>query len=917
MKPTRVVVGLSLLIAGLLAVWWWRRDRGAPAIPPVASGQRSTGDAAHRPPPPPGGGDREAPLPVLVDDDPRGELRLEGQVLDANERPVAGAVVVLGSTPPRTATTEADGGFAFDALVGRPYTLVARAATGIAGPVTTRLTDKSDPVVLRLRPAAKVGVTVVGTDGKPIDKATVELRGIDSQRDATDKTGTATFPIVVPGGYQVAAWADGMAHAFQWLQVGSGDNEVKLTLVPGAAVSGRVVDDHGNPVEGANVVFAGASDWSAQADERADAITTGKDGAFRFAAMPAGSFRFLATHAELAPGTSAIITLDGKTERAGVTITLAAGAVVRGKVITADGKGVPSARVRIGLAARTMIGAPPRQAFTDAKGEFVITGLPRRELVAVAIHETAASPSVPVDATRGEVPTVTLTLDITGTISGIVVDPSGQPVEGVQVSAGPNFRDARGTPTDMVNWRLRGFPQELTDAAGKFTLTGLLPGSYMVTAMPAHAASRGRRGATEGTPAETGQTNLRLVLQPEGGIKGKVAFADGTAPSAFTVGVGFTQQSFLGDGSFVLDALAPQKYELSVRGPSFQTRAIEITVEPGKTADAGTITVVKGRVVSGVVLAEGRPVPGATVFAGRMIFGNGTSNAAQFGPMGQGTKQTTTGADGAFALSGFGDGDITIVAEHPDIGRSKALRLPGEMPGQTELTLELAKFGALSGVLRQGGTPAEGVFVSCQSTTTPGALYSVASGPDGAYRFDKLAPDVYKVSATLGMPMMGMRFYSKQIEVPSGKEVTIDLAVEPGAVTLAVTARATNGAFGVGNAWLASGAIVARTATDLSLRMAAAGPGASQWIIIRNGEPAVFKEIVPGAYTACVVPFPAEVKGRAAMGYMERHGDKLPAFCKQLTIAAAPTAQNAEVVVELPPFVPDAPPPGSGSGSGT
>ena len=222
------------------------------------------------------------------------------------------------------------------------------------------------------------------------------------------------------------------------------------------------------------------------------------------------------------------------------------------------------------------------------------------------------------------------------------------------------------------------------------------------------------------------------------------------------------------------------------------------------------------------MLADGKPVPGATVYAGRMIFGNGTSNAAQFGPMGQGTKQTTTDADGAFALSGFGDGDVTIVAEHPDIGRSKALRLPADMPGQTELTLELAKFGALSGVLRQGGKPAEGVFVSCQSTTTPGALYSVASGPDGAYRFDKLAPDIYKVSATLGMPMMGMQFYSKQIEVPSGKEVTIDLAVEPGAVTLDVTARATNGTFGVGNAWLASGVIAAQ---DRDRSVAADGRG--------------------------------------------------------------------------------------------
>src|SRR5262249_30909551 len=153
-----------------------------------------------------------------------------------------------------------------------------------------------------------------------------------------------------------------------------------------------------------------------------------------------------------------------------------------------------------------------------------------------------------------------------------------------------------------------------------------------------------------------------------------------------------------------------------------------------------------------------------------------------------------------FSLSGFSDGDLAIVAEQDAIGRSKALRVPTDMPGQGELVLELQVFGALSGVLRQNAKPVEGVFVTCQSTTTPNAMYSVASGPDGGYRFDKLAPDTYKVSATVGMPMMGMRFYSKQVDVPSGKEVVVDLAVEPGQITLDVNAVPRVGKLGVASA---------------------------------------------------------------------------------------------------------------------
>jgi uncharacterized GH25 family protein len=906
-----VLASIAVVLVGVVAFLWWRRSE------PVSSSHSSQSSTkVIEPTRSPGEprGEREGPsAPVLVDDDPRGALRLEGQVLDGDERPVAGATVVLASNPPRTATTEADGGFAFDALVGRPYTLVARAPQGIAGPVTTKLTDKSDPVVLHLHPAAKVTVTVSGVDGKPIDGATVELRGIDAQRTAT-KAGTAIFSTVVPGGYQVAAWADKMAHATTWIQVSAGDTPAKLTLAAGAAASGRVVDDHGNPVAGARVTYHGASDWNQQADERYDAMTSDKDGTFRFAAMPSGSFRFVAAHDQFAPGTSSLVTLDGTNEHTGIVITVSAGVTVRGRVVDSAKQPLPSARVRIGISSRRgMIFQSPRQAYTDAKGAFEIKGLPKRELAAVAMHESGASETATVDATRGDVGDVTLIVDVTGSIAGVVVDPQGQPVEGAQVSAGPNFRDQRAT-SDFTQWRLRGFPQELTDAAGKFTLTGLAQGSYSIIAMRAHAASRGRRGATEGVVAETGTKDLKIVLAPEGGVKGKVAFADGSAPAAFTVSVGMTQQSFLGDGAFELDALPPQTYELSVRGPSFQARVVEVTVQSGKTADAGTITVAKGRVLAGTVVANGQPVEGATVYAGRMLFGNGTSNSANFGPMGQGTKQATTEKDGSFSLAGFNDGDLAITAEHPTIGRSKAMRIPTDLSTQGELVLELQKFGALSGVLRQAGKPAEGIIVSCQSTTTPGAIYGVASGPDGAYRYDRLAPDTYKVSATVGMPMTGMKFYSKEIAVPPGKEVTIDLAVEPGTVTLNVQPVPKSGKLGVANVWVASGNFSARTATDLGLRMAAAGQGSSQWSIIRAGEAARIAELTRGTYTACVVPFPAEVQGMGAMGYVDRHGDKLPAFCAAITVAAAPEMQSMQIPVELPPFIPDAP---SGGGSGS
>jgi hypothetical protein len=55
----------------------------------------------------------------------------------------------------------------------------------------------------------------------------------------------------------------------------------------------------------------------------------------------------------------------------------------------------------------------------------------------------------------------------------------------------------------------------------------------------------------------------------------------------------------------------------------------------------------------------------------------------------------------------------------------------------------------------------------------------------------------------------------------------------------------------------------------------------------------------------------------AAMTYSERHGDTLMAFCQPVAVAQTPAEQPVAMQVDLPAFVPDAPPGGGGSGSGS
>jgi protocatechuate 3,4-dioxygenase beta subunit len=923
----RPAILATFAVAVLVGWWWWSRGSGSEPATQTAAERARTANAAHGS----GANTSNSADPAfhvaLADDDPPGALRLDGLVLDAAEHPVEGAIVSLSGAPPRTTTTDGGGAFAFDHLVARQFTVAARAAGGVAGPVTVRLTEKTEAIVLRLRAGAKVTVRVAGTDGKPIDGATVELRGQDVQSQQT-AAGAATFAPVVPGGYEVVAWAPGTAKVYQTVRV-AGEAMVRVQLVAGAAVSGRVLDDRGAAVAGARVAFLGAGDLRTQPDARRDGVTSGPDGTWRFDALPAGSYRFVANDAEHAQGTSSIVTLDGAKEKSDVAITMPTGALVRGRVVDSSKLPVIGARVSIAVAwqrrggGATAIGArqAPRIAYSDASGGFELRGVPRGELQATALHDKGAASFVTVDTTSGDVSNVTLTIDLTAILAGVVVDPAGQPVEGAQVSATARA----GFDPAQAFARRPGGGVELTDAGGRFRFTGLAPGGYTVHASRSgRPQGGGRRGgaSSDGVDAEAGDEHVKVVLPAEGGVQGKVALQDGSSPAAFTVVIGPQQQSFVAGGAFALDAIAPGDYQLTIRGPSFDTVTQDVTIEPNKTADVGTIALHQGRRVGGIVVQGGQPVANATVYAGRQVMGGGATNDAPLGGGGGlgniGTKSDTTDGSGAFAMAGFGDGDLVVIADLPGVGRSKPQRVTEDAQNQTQLVLELQPYGSLSGTMRQGGQPVPSVPVTVQSTTAAGAIYVVTSGPDGAYRFDNLAPDTYKVSATVRSGRIGMHFYSKQVDVPASQNVVVDLVVAPGQVTVDVQAVAADGKTGIVIGYLASAAITTNSAQDLQNKLAAAGPGTSQLAIGLPGIPTAFTDVTaPGTYTACIVPLPLEVQVRGGMSYFERHAGTLPAFCQPVQAQPAPDTQTVQINVQVPAMINDPPGTGTRGGGGT
>ena len=144
--------------------------------------------------------------------------------------------------PPRTAKTEDDGTFAFDKLVGREYALTATTGESVGGPIEYKLTETSDPIVIRLVNGSKLIVTVSDDAGKPIEGADVKLASMTERTSKTGADGVATIKPVHPGWVSVQANAAGYAPNTAFMQVsGAGSTgNLKVTLHKGFAVTGRV-----------------------------------------------------------------------------------------------------------------------------------------------------------------------------------------------------------------------------------------------------------------------------------------------------------------------------------------------------------------------------------------------------------------------------------------------------------------------------------------------------------------------------------------------------------------------------------------------------------------------------------------------------------------------------------------------------
>ena len=314
----------------------------------------------------------------------------------------------------------------------------------------------------------------------------------DSQwRDVDTVAGEFTVDLVGPGIYQATVAADGFAIArsepVNTDTMGAEPITVKLTR--GVEIRGIIVDEQGQPIDGATVapLSASTSALAASAGPRPRTAIpfTGSEGAvksskgvFQLALVPAGTEMLRVTHPEYCFAFSSEIAV-GKENIDLKPIVLTRGGTVRGTVYDADGK--PEPNVSIILHDRSGYGGTDDElagrlatAVTDKNGEYEVRHLPSQlcnvhraeEWNANGVVRTAVLPA------NGEV----RTLDFGGPhgVTGRLLV-NGQPVANMRVQLGgisPHFGVLKAYAATDADGRFT-FARP---PAGRRTLWRLAPG---------------------------------------------------------------------------------------------------------------------------------------------------------------------------------------------------------------------------------------------------------------------------------------------------------------------------------------------------------------------------------------------------------------------------------------------------------
>lgn len=636
---------------------------------------------------------------------------------------------------------------------------------------------QQEPDVAVLPALTQLSSRVVSArDGRPLARALVW--GAD--HGAFVRTG-ADGGFKLPAPTKDESWIQAAAAGFllQNSQV-AGGRVPTLALEPVYAAAGKVVDEDGRPVAGADLRA------SIQTTPRVMSIPnafrsgglgrSGESGRFRLGnLLPGFGYELKVTRRGFAPLKMELPAREPGQPGAEMTIVLRSGRMAFGMVVDGGRQPVAGASVTLkpgmpaGISARLRQARNPEkfEGATDASGRFEIQALPAGTFDMVVRGTGFAPLTVPglvVPEGKGRTDLGTVMLAPGAAVRGKVTDPKGNPIAGAEVRAAA----ARGETMPLLpGMDEQGPADALTAADGLFTLEDRAPGESLDLKVSHPKYGPGSAPAVS-VPTEQ---PVRIVLQPNARVSGKVTGPDRRPVAGAYVSVNeMTSVSFGGgssrmlamsnhqgtvtdeEGAFSFNDVAPGPIEVSASATGRQRAKLEgLEVKPGQDLTGVELLLAPGGVIEGRVIADGRPMPGVEV---ALLAPSSTESSFSFPDL-----NATTDGDGQFRIDGVPSGPRTLEARAQ--GYRRAVR-DVEVTTETKtVELVLERGLEISGrVVDDAGNPIASANVRLYAGenffdfNAPQAV----TGTDGAFTLGGLQDGTYRLTARKdGYVMEGQR----------------------------------------------------------------------------------------------------------------------------------------------------------------
>ncbi|QRN92815.1 carboxypeptidase regulatory-like domain-containing protein [Archangium violaceum] len=525
--------------------------------------------------------------------------RLTGRVLSGGA-PVPGVQVILESRFPtegdvRPVRTDGEGRFRFEPLASGEYRLTAEQAGRFAFVqlVLEEDTPWPDEVVLQLGEAFFQEGTVREKEGHPVPGARVIMSHLETRGWArhtlTGPDGRYRLGPLQPGLHELRVEAERYRREIELehaLERGSGP--LDFTLERAASVLGTVVDKDGQPLPNIelSMLYTGRSHGSALGH-----VVSDEAGRFAFDPALPGSYMLSCQDESMV---SAHLFVQAPAE--GLRWVLSRGGSVSGTLT--DAQGIPLTQGQVVLWDLGETGGWEEREEVDEAGRFLIQGIrPGRYMLEARVPSASVERSTahPVEVKEEEQVEVSLRLETGWTLSGVVVDGTGRPVEGATLQASPSSLPPWRQDEEYIQISSDDAPAAVRSGPdGRFTLRYLVEDAYDVS-----VSKEGHRPPGEATRVNAGTPEVRFVLERLGHIRGRLVDPTGAPITRFEVN-GESRRDLGGAFAVPFTESGIQTLTLTASGMAPVRRPVPVT--EGLDVDLGELRMGPGRRVRGRIL---------------------------------------------------------------------------------------------------------------------------------------------------------------------------------------------------------------------------------------------------------------------------------------------------------------------------